>query len=303
MARCTSRLDNVSVHGRGFATVEVACITPVANDPFMVPDVLAAIDARPTRERLVVLSDFDGTLAHFDVDPAAPQLSADTRRVLETLAARDDITVGLVSGRRLDDLAQRTRLSSRVYLAGLHGLEIRHGDVAWHHPDLHESREDADRLCKALLDTIGHLPGVKLEHKGVAVTVHVRGVATALREEAMMAARDAVQPWLDARAFKRLDGDLAMELLPDIPWTKGDAVRWIVADVEAVVRQPAWCVFFGDDVTDEDAFRAIARGLTVVVGRRPSRAQLRLDSPDDVAAVLASVYGNGHERSIGDDVD
>jgi trehalose-phosphatase len=269
----------------------------------MVPDVLAAIGARPARERLVVLSDFDGTLAAFDVDPAAPQLSAETRTVLDMLAARDDMTVGLVSGRRVDDLAQRTRLSSRVYLAGLHGLEIRHGDVAWHHPDLNESREDADRLFMTLLDIIGQVPGVKLEHKGVAVTVHVRGVTEALREEVLASARQAVQPWLDARAFKRLDGDLAMELLPDIPWTKGDAVKWIVADVEALARQPAWCVFFGDDVTDEDAFRAIARGLTVVVGRRPSRAQLRLDSPDDVAAVLASVNGNGHERSIGDDVD
>jgi trehalose-phosphatase len=53
-------------------------------------------------------------------------------------------------------------------------------------------------------------------------------------------------------------------------------------------------VFFGDDVTDEDAFRAISLGslgLTVVVGRRPSAASMRLKSPADVAAVLARVNG------------
>ena len=37
----------------------------------MVPEVLAAIGARPPRAHLVVLSDFDGTLASFDVDPTA----------------------------------------------------------------------------------------------------------------------------------------------------------------------------------------------------------------------------------------
>ena len=42
-----------------------------------------------------------------------------------------------------------------------------------------------------------------------------------------------------------------------------------------------------DAVTDEEAFRAVRDGLTVVVGQRPSRARLRLNSPADVAAVLA----------------
>jgi trehalose-phosphatase len=269
----------------------------------MVSDVLAAINARPQRERLVVLSDFDGTLTEFDIDPAAPQLSRDTKRVLEDLASRDDITLGLVSGRRLDDLERRTRLSSRVYLAGLHGLEIKHDDVAWHHPDLVESRDDIDRLAETLVEAVGQVPGVRLEHKGVAVTVHVRAVDAGLQDAVLEAARTAVDPWVENRTFKTLEAHCAMEVLPNIPWTKGDAVRWIVADVEAIAGQQAWCVFFGDDVTDEEAFRAVDRGLTVVVGGRPSLAHLRLNSPADVARVLAHMNGNGDERRIDDDVD
>jgi len=269
----------------------------------MVSDVLAAIEARPQSERLVVLSDFDGTLAGFDVDPAAPQLDADTRRVLERLAAREDVTVGLVSGRRVDDLERRTRLSQRVYLAGLHGLEIRHGDVDWHHQDLIESRDDADRVAAAVRKAVGGVPGVAFEHKGVAVTVHVRGVPRELQEEVLSTARAAARPWLDSHVFKALDAHCAMELLPDIEWNKGDAVRWIVADVEAHAHQPAWCVFFGDDVTDEEAFRAIARGLTVAVGRRPSRARMRVSSPDDVTAVLAGMNGNGTDRRLRHDIE
>ena len=262
----------------------------------MVPEVLAAIDARPPRAQLVVLSDFDGTLASFDVDPTAPQLSAETRQVLASLASRDDVTVGLVSGRRVDDLARRTQLPSSIYLAGLHGLEIRHGDTAWRHPDLVDSRELADRVVEAVTAAIGTVPGVRLEHKGVSLTVHVRAVEFARRKDVLSAAIDAARPWIDAGSLKTLEASEAIELLPNIAWTKGDAVRWIVDDVEAQARRQAWCIFFGDDVTDEDAFRAVREGLTVVVGQRPSLARLRLNSPADVAAVLSGVTSNGYGK-------
>ncbi len=56
------------LHSRG-------CVNWLSDyDPRMVPEVLAAIDARPPRAHLVVLSDFDGTLASFDVDPSAPRV-------------------------------------------------------------------------------------------------------------------------------------------------------------------------------------------------------------------------------------
>jgi trehalose-phosphatase len=263
----------------------------------MVPEVLAAIDARPPRAHLVVLSDFDGTLATFDVDPSTPRLSEEARRALEILASRDDVTVGLVSGRRLDDLDRRTQLPPRVYLAGLHGLEIRHGTHAWHHPDLVESHVLADKVADAVNAALGSVPGVRLEHKGVSITVHVRGVDPARRTGALHTAVDAARTWLDSGELKVLDASEAVELLPNIPWNKGDAVRWIVDDIEAHAQQKAWCIFFGDDVTDEDAFRAVRDGLTVVVGQRPSLALLRLNSPADVATVLSGVTGtNGHGK-------
>jgi trehalose 6-phosphate phosphatase len=266
----------------------------------MVPEVLAAIDARPPRAHLVVLTDFDGTLTSFDVDPSAPRLSDDTRHALEMLASRDGVTVGLVSGRRIDDLARRTQLPDHIYLAGLHGLEIRHGNHAWRHPDLVDSREFADRVADAITASIGAVPGVRLEHKGLSLTVHVRAVDPSCRRDVLRLAIVAAQPWLNAGALKALDASEAVELLPNIAWTKGDAVRWIVDDVEAHAGQKAWCIFLGDDVTDEDAFRAVRDGLTIVVGQRPSLARLRLNSPADVAAVLSGVTGsNGHRKENG----
>jgi len=267
----------------------------------MVAAVLAAIEARPWQTHLIVLSDFDGTLTPFDVDPAAPQLAAEVKRTFETLA-RNGVTVGLVSGRRLDDLDRRTQLLPQAYLAGLHGLEIRRETHEWRHPGLTDSGEIGDAVAAALARAVGHVPGVKLEHKGVAVTIHVRGVVAQCRSSVLQTALDTAGPWLEEGRLKSLAASEAVELLPNIAWTKGDAVRWIIEDVESRTGQPAWCVFFGDDVTDEDAFRAIRYGVTVVVGSRPSAARFRLKSPSDVAAVLARINPGGLEGSLGDDI-
>jgi trehalose 6-phosphate phosphatase len=50
-------------------------------------------------------------------------------------------------------------------------------------------------------------------------------------------------------------------------------------------------VYFGDDLTDEDAFREIGgRGVTVLVGmQRPSTARYRVENPSEVARVLKAM--------------
>jgi trehalose 6-phosphate phosphatase len=48
--------------------------------------------------------------------------------------------------------------------------------------------------------------------------------------------------------------------------------------------------YFGDDVTDEDAFRALGpEDVTVKVGRGETAARFRVDSPEDAAAALRLV--------------
>jgi len=168
-----------------------------------------------------------------------------------------------------------------------------------------DTKKKADLKAKAVAkynQAIPHIEKVTsmLEQKGVSLTVHVRAVEPTRRKDVLHTAIDLARPWLDSDELKVLDASEAIELLPNIAWNKGDAVRWIVDDVEAHARQKAWCIFFGDDVTDEDAFRAVRDGLTVVVGQRPSLARLRLNSPADVAAVLLGVTNrNGHGKEYG----
>ncbi|MFN0100225.1 MAG: trehalose-phosphatase [Gemmatimonadaceae bacterium] len=255
----------------------------------MLAEVHRACVARRRGTRLVLLSDFDGTLAEFDLDPTLPRIRSDAFAALVALSSLSHVTLGLVSGRRVADLARRVPLGSDVYLAGLHGLEIAIGDRRWEHRAVHAAQAAARALELALDPVVARTPGARLESKGPSVAVHVRGVGRDQRAGVLQAADDAAAPWLASGALKRLRGADVHEFLPAAAWTKGDAVRWIVHDVERLTGQPAWVVYFGDDLTDEDAFRAIDEGVSVVVGRRASTARYRLESTADVAAVLLDV--------------
>src|SRR5690606_12838701 len=104
--------------------------TMFAAEPQLAGEVWRRADDRP----LLLLLDFDGTLTEFQPDPAAVYLPARRRDILAGL--RERATVGVVSGRRLEDVRLRVSLDD-IIVAGLHGLEIAiPGEPGFVHPDL-----------------------------------------------------------------------------------------------------------------------------------------------------------------------
>ena len=252
----------------------------------MLDEIRRAITERPAGTRLVLLSDYDGTLAEFDPDPTIPRPAADTAELLCKIASRDDLSFGIVSGRRISDLRTRTQLTPRVYLAGLHGLEIEVRSERWQHPDLDPARKHVRALYQRLSDLPTRVPGLLIEDKDASMAVHVRGVAPELRTQALADADACAGEWLKSGKLRRLTGSFVVEFLPNIAAHKGDATRWIVKDVEATCKQRAWVVFIGDDVTDEDAFRAVKNGMSVLVGSRETHATHRVANTREVCHLL-----------------
>jgi len=253
-------------------------------------DVHRAFGARPRGTRLVVLSDFDGTLAEFDVDPAVPHIRSDARAALVALSSLSDLSLGLVSGRRVADLVQRVALPREVYMAGLHGLEIAVAGRFWQHDAVAAAYDAVAGLTGVLAAVLADVRDCRIEAKGASVAVHVRAVPRTARLEVLARADAAAAPWLRPGALRRLVGADVHEYLPAAGWNKGDAVRWIAHDVERRTGQPPWVAYFGDDLTDEDAFRAA--DLSVAVGRRASGARYRLEAPSDVALALVDLAVN-----------
>jgi trehalose 6-phosphate phosphatase len=252
----------------------------------MLADVQHAIEALPLDEPLIVLADFDGTLAEFHQNPSAPMLSDVRREWLRDIAAQPLTFVGIVSGRRLADLRRRAPLPPHGYYAGLHGMEIEQDGRHWQHPDLDRARGHVETLLPRLADVAEAYPGAFVEDKAASVAVHARAVAYDRRADALAMADAIAEPWIAAGHLRRLPGSLVVEYLPNVACHKGDATEWIAADVEAQVGRSGWVVFLGDDITDEDAFRAISRGIGVLVGNRPTAATHKLDGIADVDTLL-----------------
>lgn len=254
----------------------------------MLSEVEAAVTSRPADSAFVLLLDFDGTVAEFSPDPAAPELTAGRFDLLTTIARQPGVSLGIVSGRRLDDLRMRTRLPDHVYHAGLHGLEIEVDGRRKTHPDLTSAIEKMDGLAECLKKLLVEFPGAYIEDKGASVAVHTRRLPKDEYDKVFARADVLAVPWIAENLVRRLEGNAVVEYLPNIHGHKGEATKWITQHVESKLARRPWVAYIGDDITDEDAFRAIpeGEGIGVLVGLRPTAATHKIDGIADVDRFL-----------------
>lgn len=252
----------------------------------MLSEVQVAVDSRPADTAFVLLLDFDGTLAEFNPDPAAPELTAERLELLLAIARRPAMSLGIVSGRRLDDLRRRTRLPDHVYHAGLHGLEMEIDGIRTTHPDLSDAVARMSGLADCLRKLLEEFPDGYIEDKGASVAVHVRRLPKDMHDRALARADVLAVPWIAKDYVRKLEGNCVVEYLPNISGHKGDATQWIINDVETKLQRRSWVAYLGDDITDEDAFRAITSGIGVLIGLRPTSATHKLDGITDVDRFL-----------------
>jgi trehalose 6-phosphate phosphatase len=232
---------------------------------------------------LAVFLDYDGTLTPIVDDPDDALLSDAMRETIEALAATT--LVAIVSGRDLDDVRSKIAVEGLAY-AGSHGFDIRHPDG-----NRHQLAADhvavLDEAEAALTPLLAELPGARLERKRFAIAVHDRRVSdAAVRQRIGEVVREvgAAHEQLRVTGGKRIH-----ELRPDIDWDKGKAIEALMVDLGAEDRQP---IYLGDDLTDEDGFRAVNDhgGFGIVVrgedDDRETLAAAMLDTTDDARTFL-----------------
>jgi len=255
-------------------------------------DALATELARRRDGRhLLLLLDFDGTLVPFHPDPGAVFLPAPLYGHLNALARHPRITVGIVSGRRLIDLQHRISIPG-VVLAGLHGLEIDAPGERFIHPDAAGIGATIQRIAAAVQPGLAGMAGVFVEDKGLSIVLHYRDASPATADQAQSLFLAAARADVDAGRVRLLPGACVLELLPAVSWDKGHAVHWIRERVERA-HGSTFAVYIGDDVTDEDAFRAIGPGgMAIVASGRARGAAFQLDGPEGVSRLLHSLDGS-----------
>lgn len=238
---------------------------------------------------LLVLTDFDGTLAELTPTPDQAEIARDVCRGLEALAQSSDVTIGVVSGRRREDVAHRVGPSAQ-FTAGLHGLEIAGPGVRFDHHALDSVRTVIANVRARAERALAWCPGVLLEDKTYALTCHVRRVVPQDAERALRDFIAVAEPELETHVLKLLTGTQARELLPAVDWHKGRAVDWIRSTLAAASGRATSVIYLGDDRTDEDAFAALGPDdVGIGVGPRPHGHLIRwrLAGPASVGRLLA----------------
>ncbi len=237
------------------------------------------------REPILFL-DYDGTLTPIVNNPAAAVLEPEMRQVLRALAAQ--YKVALVSGRELETLRNFVQLDN-VYYAGSHGFDIvGPGGLAKQHQEGERCLESLAEATAELESELKGVRGCEIEKKAFATAVHYRNVP----EPQVEPVRRAVEETVRRHGKLRLGGGKKVfELRPDVDWDKGRAVLWLWQELspQAETTMP---VYIGDDLTDEDAFRALAgKGVGIYVGEleRPTAASFHLTDVDQVKEFLESL--------------
>ena len=223
---------------------------------------------------LALFLDVDGTLLDIEDHPADVRADQALIALLERLSQGLDGALSLISGRTVDDI-DRIFAPARFAAAGGHGAELRL------HPD--DSVSSAQwslptSIIERIREFAANSSGLLLEEKRGGMSLHYRR-APELEKQCTTFVQSLL-PEIE-QDFRLIAGKMVFEFAPR-EHHKGAAIS------EMMQRDPFTrrrAVFVGDDVTDEDGFRAINAldGVAIRVGgSRGSEAQYSLP---DVAAV------------------
>jgi trehalose-phosphatase len=229
-------------------------------------------------DRLWLFLDYDGTLAEFAPTPEYLYPDAELIDLLSRLGQNPCIRVGVVSGRRLNDVTALVPLP--VVLAGTYGVELKTPQGKRITRVAYETvRSHLDALKTDWQRLITGREGFFLEDKGWALALHARFAEAEEAESVLVKARRAADAKASLEPLRVLGGDRFLELAPRLAH-KGKTVAYLL---KCYPWDGALPIYLGDDDKDEDAFGVIKaqNGVAILVSREPrdTQADCRLASP------------------------
>lgn len=233
--------------------------------------------------------DFDGTLTPIVSHPDKVKVPKSIPTLLKKLQKKYNAHILILSGRSLSYL-KKTFPRSKFYLAGNHGFECEGPDIQYIHPQAKANAKQLQKIKKWVAPFLKKYPGTWLEDKKYTFSIHYRALATKKHAIFCRHLRAHLRAFPGGlKKMKLRPGKCVLEIRPQIAWDKGKMYLWIQKKLKLKPKKDFF-FYAGDDVTDEDVFKAIKKlnRYTVYIGseHHPTQAQYRVKNNKDLIKLL-----------------
>ena len=239
-------------------------------------------DRLRTAPASVLLLDYDGTLAPFQLDRNNAYPYPDVVPLLGEILKRGTSRIVIVTGRPIADLKPFLQPLDNLEIWGAHGLERLLPDGTYQLTETAPGTREL--LSRAEAWVIDSNLAALAEFKPGGIAIHWRGMGEPEAKEVEAQLREGWTALVRSGDLKLLSFESGVELRVGRP-DKGDAVASIIEESSPLTE----IAYLGDDLTDEDSFRVLnGRGLTVLVRPeyRQTAAQVWLKPPHELVGFL-----------------
>jgi trehalose-phosphatase len=157
-----------------------------------IESLIAATEALPKDQKLLLLLDYDGTLTEIAPRPELARPSQELLQVLARLTLISGVDSVVVSGRPLMDLVELLPISGLNFV-GSHGAEGLIGGEPWTLKVDAGNRKEQEELQRELIGNLADLSGWWLETKPLGFALHYRQA----KPEEEVRIFKVLRPWLD----------------------------------------------------------------------------------------------------------
>jgi len=249
------------------------------------------IKAEIAGRHIMLFLDYDGTLTPIVDTPDKAGISEETKSLLRDLSESPWCRLAIISGRAIKDVRAKVGLKEVVY-SGNHGLEIIGPQICFTAPVSTSYKIILERIKDTLKKRLSGVKGALIEDKGMSFSLHYRLVDKKKIALVKTVFHETTAAELVRRKINIKAGEMVLEVTPATENDKGKVVLWLLAREQfRKGEKQILPIYIGDDLTDEDAFKALKnKGLTVLVGKKASsQAKYYLKDTKEVRKFLESI--------------
>ena len=266
---------------------------------YLFENILSFNEILQTKKRIILLTDYDGTLSPIQKHPDLATLPEEVRQVLVNISENKAFILGIITGRALRQIKKLINIPGILYAAN-HGLELEGPGIRFVSKEARKARYRLWHIYMRLFKSLKHIEGILIEDKGLSVSLHYRSVKKSGDvEQFARILQDIIKPFLDNKTLFLDTGKMVYEIRPPVKWDKAITIKWLLTNYFPLeFSADGLLIYMGDDKADIEVFDSLkGKGLTVFVGNPSdtSTADYYVSSPEEVKVFLEHLYEQKRE--------